>query len=113
MADDPAGAKSPDAREMQSAGIVPRNPLREKLSDHSIPATCFHRSKTTVSERIEAVGAKTGEAARSNPGSVAEAFRAFLKLGVTSFGGPIAHLGYFRSELVQRRGWIDEAGYGT
>jgi chromate transporter len=38
-------------------------------------------------------------------------FRAFLKLGVTSFGGPIAHLGYFRSELVQRRGWIDEAGY--
>jgi chromate transporter len=64
-----------------------------------------------VSERIEAVGAKTGEAARSNPGSVAEVFRAFLKLGVTSFGGPIAHLGYFRSELVQRRGWIDEAGY--
>ncbi|KQP95539.1 chromate efflux transporter [Methylobacterium sp. Leaf117] len=38
-------------------------------------------------------------------------FRVFLKLGLTAFGGPIAHLGYFREELVQRRRWIDEAGY--
>ena len=38
-------------------------------------------------------------------------FRAFLKLGCTLFGGPIAHLGYFRTEFVQRRGWIGEAGY--
>jgi chromate transporter len=45
-------------------------------------------------------------------GSVGEVFWAFLKLGVTSFGGPIAHLGYFRNELVVRRKWIDEAGYG-
>ncbi|MGY2051648.1 chromate efflux transporter [Methylobacterium sp. JK268] len=44
-------------------------------------------------------------------GSVAEVFRAFLRLGLTSFGGPIAHLGYFRDDLVKRRGWIDEAGY--
>jgi chromate transporter len=44
-------------------------------------------------------------------GSVAEVFLAFLKLGVTSFGGPIAHLGYFRDELVTRRRWIDEKGY--
>lgn len=40
-----------------------------------------------------------------------EVFRAFLKLGLTSFGGPVAHLGYFRDELVMRRRWIDEAGY--
>jgi chromate transporter len=46
------------------------------------------------------------------PGSPAEVFSAFLKLGLTSFGGPIAHLGYFRNELVVRRRWIDEAGYG-
>jgi len=39
-------------------------------------------------------------------------FTAFLKLGLTSFGGPIAHLGYFRAELVERRRWIDERGYG-
>ncbi|TWG99884.1 chromate transporter [Mesorhizobium sp. J18] len=48
----------------------------------------------------------------NNPkGRASEVFAAFLKLGVTSFGGPIAHLGYFRDELVVRRGWIDEKGY--
>ncbi len=51
---------------------------------------------------------------RSTPtrGSVGEVAAAFLKLGLTSFGGPIAHLGYFRAELVERRRWIDEKGYG-
>ncbi|UXT52576.1 chromate efflux transporter [Agrobacterium tumefaciens] len=44
-------------------------------------------------------------------GTPGEVFAAFLKLGVSSFGGPIAHLGYFRDELVVRRKWIDEAGY--
>ncbi|SON56544.1 putative chromate transport protein [Hartmannibacter diazotrophicus] len=44
-------------------------------------------------------------------GSALEVFRVFLKLGLTSFGGPIAHLGYFRDELVIRRKWMDEAGY--
>jgi chromate transporter len=47
----------------------------------------------------------------SPSGSAGEVFRVFLKLGLTSFGGPIAHLGYFRDELVVRRRWIDEAGY--
>lgn len=32
----------------------------------------------------------------------------FTQLGLTSFGGPIAHLGYFRNELVQRRRWLDD-----
>lgn len=36
---------------------------------------------------------------------------AFLRLGLTSFGGPVAHLGYFRSELVERRRWLDERAY--
>ena len=44
-------------------------------------------------------------------GSAGEVFRTFLRLGLTSFGGPIAHLGYFRDELVVRRRWIDEAGF--
>ncbi|CUB06913.1 chromate efflux transporter [Tepidiphilus thermophilus] len=35
----------------------------------------------------------------------------FLRLGLTSFGGPIAHLGYFREEFVVRRGWLDEREY--
>jgi chromate transporter len=42
---------------------------------------------------------------------VSEVFTAFLKLGLTSFGGPIAHLGYFRDELVIRRKWLDETVY--
>jgi chromate transporter len=44
-------------------------------------------------------------------GSAGEVFRVFLKLGITSFGGPIAHLGYFRDEMVVHRRWINEAGY--
>ncbi|MBB5209774.1 chromate efflux transporter [Chiayiivirga flava] len=36
---------------------------------------------------------------------------AFLKLGLTAFGGPIAHLGYFHREFVQRRRWLDESQY--
>ncbi len=44
-------------------------------------------------------------------GSVAEVFQVFLKLGLTSFGGPIAHLGYFRDELVTRRKWLSDAAY--
>jgi chromate transporter len=44
-------------------------------------------------------------------GSVAEVFAAFLKLGLTSFGGPIAHLSYFRAEFVERRKWLNESSY--
>jgi chromate transporter len=38
-------------------------------------------------------------------------FLTFLRLGCTSFGGPIAHLGYFRNEFVVRRKWLDESTY--
>jgi chromate transporter len=38
-------------------------------------------------------------------------FLVFLRLGLTSFGGPIAHLGFFRSEFVDRRRWVDETHY--
>ena len=48
---------------------------------------------------------------RAPQGSAGEVFRAFLKLGLTSFGGPIAHLGYFRDELVTRRGWLSDSAY--
>src|SRR5262245_27696693 len=40
-----------------------------------------------------------------------EVLAVFLRLGLTSFGGPVAHLGYFRYEFVQRRRWLDERGY--
>ncbi len=44
-------------------------------------------------------------------GSPLEVLRVFLKLGLTCFGGPIAHIGYFRDEFVVRRKWIDEHAY--
>jgi chromate transporter len=56
---------------------------------------------------------ETDHVEKSSPlaGSAGEVFLTFLKLGLTSFGGPIAHLGYFHRELVERRHWIDEARY--
>ena len=40
-----------------------------------------------------------------------EIFRTFLLLGLTSFGGPAAHLGYFRSEFVEKRRWLNDQAY--
>ena len=54
-------------------------------------------------------GAATRSSARR--GSPLEVLRVFLRLGLSSFGGPVAHLGYFRSEFVERRGWLDEPAY--
>ena len=52
--------------------------------------------------------ADAGPAPSEGPGEV---FRVFLKLGLTSFGGPIAHLGYFRAEFVERRRWLTEQSF--
>jgi chromate transporter len=43
--------------------------------------------------------------------SVPEVLLCFLRLGLTSFGGPVAHISYFRVECVERRNWLDEASY--
>ena len=43
--------------------------------------------------------------------NIAQVFLVALRLGLTSFGGPIAHLGYFREEYVHRRNWLDEQSY--
>jgi chromate transporter len=50
-------------------------------------------------------------ASPSTRGSIFEVFAVALRLGFTSFGGPIAHLGYFREEYVVRRKWLDERSY--
>jgi len=57
---------------------------------------------------VDAANASTRNA---RAGSVAEVFIAFLRLGLTCFGGPIAHIGYFRNDFVVRRRWLDEAAY--
>jgi chromate transporter len=45
------------------------------------------------------------------PARAVEVLHAFLKLGLTSFGGPVAHIGYFREEFVVRRRWLDDAAF--
>src|ERR1700746_1795764 len=55
------------------------------------------------------VAAAPGAEQRRN--SPLEVLGAFLRLGLTSFGGPVAHLGYFRAEFVERRRWLDEPAY--
>jgi chromate transporter len=54
---------------------------------------------------------KDTEPRRGQAGAALEVWRVFLKLGLTSFGGPVAHLGYFRREFVVRRAWLDERAY--
>lgn len=51
------------------------------------------------------------QAQTAHTSSVVEVFAAFLKLGLTSFGGPIAHLGYYRREFVERRAWVGESQF--
>src|ERR1700728_2748080 len=60
-------------------------------------------------------GAQDNAGLASNPahgaGSAGEVFGVFLRLGLTCFGGPVAHLGYFHEEFVVRRKWLDEKSY--
>ncbi|MCC6553428.1 MAG: chromate efflux transporter [Polyangiaceae bacterium] len=52
------------------------------------------------------------EPRRATPSGLAEVAWTFLVLGCLSFGGPIAHLGYLRAEIVEKRRWLDDAHYG-
>src|ERR1700757_3634388 len=53
----------------------------------------------------------TGDVATAPHVNYLEIFAIFLRLGLTSFGGPIAHLGYFRVEFVSRRRWLTEQSF--
>lgn len=53
----------------------------------------------------------SNRAPEPRPGTPVEVLGAFFRLGLTSFGGPVAHLGYFRSEFVERRQWLDDTSY--
>lgn len=57
------------------------------------------------------LAARAAAAKDSQIGSALEVLLIFAKLGVTCFGGPIAHIGYFREEFVARRRWLDEPTY--
>src|SRR5215813_8796571 len=58
-----------------------------------------------------AINASVSEPDRGPRGSAIEVWLVFTKLGLTSFGGPIAHIGYFREEFVVRRGWLEEHAF--
>jgi chromate transporter len=80
-------------------------PLRAEIPEYQV--------SDPASRRISTIGSEHGSLSGEVPerGTVAEVFATFLKLGLTSFGGPIAHIGYFRDELVVRRKWLDETTY--
>jgi chromate transporter len=62
-----------------------------------------------MNERVEIVTAEV--LGGQQKGSLLEVLWVSTRLGLTSFGGPIAHLGYFHEEYVKRRKWIDEQSY--
>jgi chromate transporter len=82
-------------------GIIALRKLRKTVVDDS--------ALRGIPTKMPGHGSLSGEV--SAQGTVGEVFAAFLKLGLSSFGGPIAHLGYFRDELVIRRKWLDEATF--
>src|SRR5215831_3309742 len=63
---------------------------------------------------MQTQGSDITENQESTPkrGNLLEVLAIFTRLGLTSFGGPVAHLGYFREEIVIRRKWVDERTYG-
>ena len=67
-------------------------------------------SKLVNNARVESPATTTATHARAE--NAGEVFAAFLRLGVSCFGGPIAHIGYFREAFVVRRRWLDERAYG-
>jgi chromate transporter len=67
----------------------------------------MHRAKSQKQTRADSRAAQRYD----RSGSPWEVLLAFAKLGVSCFGGPIAHIGYFREEFVVRRRWIDEPAF--
>ncbi len=63
-----------------------------------------------MTEKSEAAAAAPADQA-TKKGSAFEVLRIFTVLGFTCFGGPIAHLGYFRTEFVSKRKWLSESAY--
>jgi chromate transporter len=94
--------------------VRPRSGAPEKKSgeqamglaglDWRILMTDIDPSEIVVVERVQS-------STRFALGPAVEVLRIFFRLGLTSFGGPVAHLGYFREEFVVRRGWLDEPTY--
>jgi chromate transporter len=68
-------------------------------------------STDSAQNELTAAAGDAPASAAAGRGSALEVLRIFLRLGLTSFGGPIAHIGYFREEFVARRKWLDEHAF--
>lgn len=81
--------------------------------ERNSPAAIPSRISIAISPAVSQVArrARNRQVHRMSHSALLEVFGAFLKLGSTSFGGPIAHLGYFRNELISRRRWLQESAY--
>jgi chromate transporter len=86
---------------------APRHTIFALRVDKLLPA---HAELSTMVAMHDAAEKEVHTPARGD-GSVGEVFAVFLRLGLTCFGGPIAHLGYFHEEFVVRRKWLDEKTY--
>ena len=81
-------------------------------ADRPAPSAYGPRRHGRAARCRRADAGRAGQPARGRPRSgFIEVFPIFLRLGLTSFGGPLAHLGYFRSEFVERRRWLDERAF--
>jgi chromate transporter len=101
-------------KEVTSPGGTTEAALRVLMAKDALSGL-LQRAVHAATRRSRALGkaeAMSAEPAPALPGrGWAEVFSVFLYLGLTSFGGPVAHLGYFRREFVDRRRWLDETAY--
>src|SRR5579872_5522888 len=87
------------------APILPKASWRE-----TVPLSRAVRAES-FAESGMAEDAAAAAGAAQPAGSALEVLLVFLRLGLTSFGGPVAHLGYFRTEFVERRRWLGDAAF--
>lgn len=86
-----------------SACVIPTSPHR-----------CYaHPISSTGQPSLDPLESRPDLPLESAPASrnALDVLRAFLVLGLTSFGGPVAHIGYFRREFVEKRRWLDDASF--
>ena len=97
---------------MPAVHVPPIRSASDALAALCEKRTLEYEGRSRLPERDSVTRVTQDRRPDSKPrGGPAEVFRAFLKLGVTSFGGPTAHIGYFRDELVVRRKWVSEKQY--
>ena len=81
-------------------------------SSHGLFSRFVHRLPISIAGSVRSGAGRSWSSHRDRRrGSAFEVLAASTRLGLTSFGGPIAHLGYFREEYVVRRKWMDEETY--